>query len=117
VIDERDVFEKSFRRYEPERGSFERLARRRDRKCRNQRITAGVAGIAAFVAAVWIVTSVASLDRGEKSVVPAGTGPVQTGPAVTGTGGFYREDFSGLPPEGAVASRMDGEIAMERRGG
>ena len=41
-------------------------------------------GIAAFVAAVWIATSVASLDRSEKSVVPAGTGPVQTGPVETG---------------------------------
>jgi len=30
VIDERDVFERSFRRYEPEGGSFERLVRRRD---------------------------------------------------------------------------------------
>ena len=37
-----------------------------------------------FVASVWIVTRVASLDRSEKSVVPAGTGPVQTGPTETG---------------------------------
>jgi hypothetical protein len=66
-----------------EPGDFERLVRRRDRKRRNRRIVAGVVGIAAFVAAVWIVTSVASLDRSEKSVVPAGTGPVQTRPAET----------------------------------
>jgi hypothetical protein len=66
-----------------EPGDFERLVRRRDRKRRNQRIAAGVVGIAVFVAAVWIVTSVSSLDRSGKSVVPAGTGPVQTGPAET----------------------------------
>ena len=38
----------------------ERMLRRRDRKRRNQRIAAGVVGIAIFVAAVWIVTSVRS---------------------------------------------------------
>ena len=82
MIDEREVFEKSFRRYEPEGGSFERLVRRRDRKRRNQRIAAGIVGIAVFVAAVWIVTSGLSLDRSEKSVAPAGeeTGPAETAP-------------------------------------
>ena len=71
--------------------AFERVLARRDRKRRNQRIAAGVVGIAVFVAAVWAVTSGLSLDRSEKSVVPAGTGPVQTAvqstptpPAVTG---------------------------------
>ncbi len=44
-------------------GSFERLILRRDRKRRNQRIAAGVVGIAVFVAAVWIVTSGAWFDR------------------------------------------------------
>ena len=80
MIDERDVFEKSFRRYEPEGGSFERLVHRRNRKRRNQRITAGVVGIAVFVVAVWIVTSGLSFDRTQ---TPAATGPVQTGPTVT----------------------------------
>jgi hypothetical protein len=61
---------------------LEGLQRHRDRKRRNQRITAGVVGIAVFVAAVWIVTSVGSLDRSETSVVPGGdvTGPAETGP-------------------------------------
>lgn len=35
---------------------FEGFVHRRDRRRRNQRITAGVVGIAVFVAAVWIVT-------------------------------------------------------------
>ena len=43
--------------------SFDDLGRRRDRKRRNQRITAGVVGIAVFVAAVWVVTTAGSFDR------------------------------------------------------
>jgi hypothetical protein len=82
VIDERDL-EQAERVFAPPEGSFDRFLRYRNRKRRNQRIAAGVVGIAAFVAAVWIATSVASLDRSEKSVVPAGTGPVQTGPVET----------------------------------
>ena len=78
MIDERQVFERVMRGFVPPDDSLERL-RRRDRKRRNQRIAAGVVGIAAFVAAVWIATSVASLDRSEKSVVPAGTGPCRRG--------------------------------------
>lgn len=42
---------------------YEDLLRRRDRKRRKQRITAGVVGIAVFVAAVWIVTSGVPADR------------------------------------------------------
>jgi hypothetical protein len=62
--------------------ALERVLRRRDRKRRNQRIAAGVVGMAVFVAAVWIVTSGLSLDRSEKSVAPAGevTGPAETAP-------------------------------------
>jgi hypothetical protein len=64
---------------------YDAMLRRRDRKRRNQRIAAGVVGIAVFVAAVWIVTSFGSLDRSETSVGPAGevTGPAETGPAET----------------------------------
>ena len=43
--------------------SFDDLGRRRDRKRRNQRIAAGVVGIAVFVAAVWVVTTAGSFDR------------------------------------------------------
>jgi hypothetical protein len=87
VIDEREVFERSFRRYEPEGGSFERLVRRRDRKRRNQRSAAGAVGIVVFVVSLWTVSSVA-LQRGpvETSppvVVPGGTVPSDTGPRQT----------------------------------
>jgi hypothetical protein len=80
VIDERDVFEKSFRRYEPEGGSFERLVRRRDRKRRNQRIAAGVVGIAFFVPAVWMVTTGGAFDRSTPAAPGSETGPTQTTP-------------------------------------
>jgi hypothetical protein len=78
------LFERAAARYEPPDLPMDGLLKRRDRKRRNQRIAAGVIGIAVFVAAVWIVTSLASLDRSQTSVVPAGTGPVQTRPAETG---------------------------------
>jgi hypothetical protein len=45
---------------------YDALLRRRDRKRRNQRIAAGVVGIAVFVAAVWIVTSAWSFDRTQR---------------------------------------------------
>jgi hypothetical protein len=94
--------------------SFDDLGRRRDRKRRNQRIAAGVVGIAVFVAAVWIVTSVGSLDSSETSVVPGGdvTGPAETGPTQTGPTGPHDSgwDGAGLPPEGAVESTpVEGE--------
>jgi Tol biopolymer transport system component len=80
------LFERAAARYEPPDLSMDGLLKRRDRKRRNQRIAAGVVGIAVFVAAVWIVTSGLSLDRSETSVVPGGdvTGPAETGPAETG---------------------------------
>ena len=43
------------------------VLRRRDRKRRNQRIAAGVVGIAVFVAAVWIVTSGVSRWTGRRT--------------------------------------------------
>jgi hypothetical protein len=44
-------------------GGLDGLQRRRDRKRRNQRITAGVVGISVFVAAVWIVTNGVPAER------------------------------------------------------
>jgi dipeptidyl aminopeptidase/acylaminoacyl peptidase len=78
MIDERERYERAFQQFQMPEPAWDRLIRRRDRKRRNQRITAGVVGIAVFVAAVWIVTSVGSLDRSETPAVP---GPAETGPA------------------------------------
>ena len=83
----RSVLERVGSNFAPLDLELENILRRRDRKRRNQRIAAGVVGIAMFVAAVWIVTSGLSLDRSEKVVVPAvsgTTGPTETGPVETG---------------------------------
>ena len=95
MIDEREIVRVAVERLAPPEPSYERLVRRRDRKRRNQRIAAGVVGIAVFVAAVWIVTSVGSLDRTETPAVP---GQDRTG---------------GAPPAGRVRRRLTWSI--ERR--
>jgi Tol biopolymer transport system component len=48
---------------------YDALLRRRDRKRRNQRIAAGVVGIAVFVAAVWIVTTGGSFNRTQQPAI------------------------------------------------
>ena len=109
MIDER--FVATSHRFDPPPDAFERLRRRRDRKRRNQRIAAGVVGIVVFVAAVWIVTSVKSLDRTEKAVVPATSGT--TGPAENGPTGppDATWDGIGIPPEGTrLSTPVEGEF-------
>jgi hypothetical protein len=80
VIDERELVERAVRALVREEPSFDDLIKRGNRKRRNQRIAAGVVGMAVFVAAVWIVTSGLSFDRTETPAVP---GPAETGPAET----------------------------------
>ena len=91
-----------------EPGDFERLVRRRDRKRRNRRVSAGVVGIAVFVAAIWIVTSGGVFDRSQTPAVP---GP-ETGPTFT----IAPKDAAGLvglPPSGAVPSTPEeGEYVL-----
>jgi hypothetical protein len=82
----RPLLERVMERVELRPFTLEGFHDRRDRKRRTQRIAAGVVGIAVFVAAVWIVRDVTSLDR-TRSVVPGGsgmTGPAETGPAEAG---------------------------------
>jgi hypothetical protein len=63
MIDERERYERAFNQFKMPEPAWDRLVCRRDRKRRNQRIAAGVVGIAVFVAAVWIVTTAGSFDR------------------------------------------------------
>jgi Tol biopolymer transport system component len=94
--DLRTILERGVGGATPPPDGFERMLRRRDRKRRNQRIAAGVVGVAVFVAAVWIVTSVGSFDRTQTPAVPGGaeTGPKETGPAETGAvGAVPKTDF------------------------
>jgi Tol biopolymer transport system component len=71
MADIRTLLERGYAGSTPPPDGFERMLRRRDRKRRSQRIAAGVVGIAVFVVAVWIVTTVGSFDRTQ----PAVTGP------------------------------------------
>ena len=53
--------------------TFDDLGRRRDRKRRNQRIAAGVVGMAAFVAAVWVLGIQVGRDTTTPADRPTGT--------------------------------------------
>jgi Tol biopolymer transport system component len=88
MTDYRNVLERDLARVGPAPFGFDDVGRRRDRKRRNKRIAAGVVGIVVFVAAVWIVRDVTSLNRTQTPVVPGGA---SSGPAVTNE-----------PPTGAV---------------
>jgi hypothetical protein len=79
MSDPRSLLERESRRFIQQDGAFERLVRRRDRKRRNQRIAAGVVGIAVFVAAVWVVTSGLAFDRSTPAVPGSETGPTSAG--------------------------------------
>ena len=76
--DRTDLLERFAPLFDPSEPSFERFLRRRDRKRRNQRVTAGVVGMGVFVAVVWFVTIAGPPDRSQTPVTPGGaeTGPV-----------------------------------------
>jgi hypothetical protein len=123
MSDVRTILEEGYSGATPPPDGFERMLRRRDRKRRNQRITAGVVGIAVFVAAIWVVTSVGPLNRSETSVVPQGdvTGPAETGLDVTDVTGPTQApdaewDGEGLPPEGTeLSTPVEGQLIGEDR--
>src|SRR5262245_39654910 len=69
------LFEHAGARYEVPELPMEDLLKRRDRKRRAQRITAGVVGVAVFVVAIWIVASITSSDRSQKPVAPIAPPP------------------------------------------
>jgi hypothetical protein len=80
---------------------LERVLRRRDRRRRNQRITAGVVGIAVFVAVAWIVTG-RFFDRAQTpmnrptqtpTIGPTETESTYTGPTYT-LGPVTKEDIA-----------------------
>jgi hypothetical protein len=113
MSDLKSVLERGLRGFEPSDDAFERTLRRRDRKRRNQRIAAGVVGIAVFVAAVWVVTSVGSFDRTQTPAVP---GPTQTGPTVAPDTRVpeSKDNSYRIPPEGAALSTpVEGELIAE----
>ena len=127
--DVRTLLERGYADATPPPDGFERMLRRRDRKRRNQRIAAGVVGIAVFVGAVWIVTSGLSFDQSQKEGIPGGagpgtgqngpteTGPTETGPVIGSTGDPWSVGFNGLPPERAKPSEpLVGELVLHDSG-
>ena len=101
MIDERDLLERALHRFEPQPGLAERVYRRRDQKRRNQRIRAGVLGLAIAVALGWLgVNAIRSTPP-----VPAAPGGAETGPTETGP----------TESEGAVAEPyefLDGQLTF-----
>jgi hypothetical protein len=93
---------------------LERILRRRDRKRRNQRFAAGVVGVAVFVAALGIVTSVGPLNRSETTGVPGGdvTEPVQIGTVTRSEAGCALEVVA--EPIRAGAGRLSLVNEMKR---
>lgn len=91
--------------------AYERLLRRRDRRHRNQRITAGAVGIAIFAVAVWIIATAGSLERTQTPSVTGPTTPDVTGP--TAPPDPPPVGLVGLPPEGATLSTPSrGELVL-----
>jgi Tol biopolymer transport system component len=84
MTDYRTLLERDLDRVGPAPFSFDDVSRRHDRKRRNQRIAAGVVGIAVFVGAGWLVTGVGSFDR---------TQPAVTGPTVPPAPGVPDVDY------------------------
>src|SRR4029453_18005092 len=102
MTDYRTILERDLERVARPAGfTVDDVRRRRDRKRRNQRIRAGVVGMALFVAALLVVATFGFLGQ---ATVPAGegtTGRAETGPAVTGPIGA---GSVWLPPQGVEPS-------------
>jgi Tol biopolymer transport system component len=100
---------------------FDDLLRRRDRKRRNQRIAAGVVGIAVFVAAVWFVTTGGPFTRTQQPAVQ----PTPTPPAGTGLETYLIDldtgEMTPLPksiaPAGEYSVSPDGTMVAYPAGG
>ena len=84
--------------------TFDRLERRRTRKHRNQRISAGVVAIAIFVVTVWFAATGGSLEH---TRTPASSGPTAPPGAANPIG------VVGLPPRDATpSSPTRGELVV-----
>jgi hypothetical protein len=129
----RELLQRAQREFPPPERVMESLSWRRDRKRRNQRIAAGVVGLAVFVAGVVLIMGTVGLsdrsqrpaggvetgstETGPTETGPGGTGPKVTGPVIGPTGDPYSVGFRGLPPEGATPSEpLRGELVMSDGG-
>ena len=88
---------------------YDALLRRRDRKRRNQRITAGVVGIAVFVAAVWVVTTGGSFNGTQQPAVqPTPTPPARTAPEPDYLIDLNTGEMTQLPKSISIAGKSIG---------
>jgi Tol biopolymer transport system component len=108
-----DVLDRESRTVDLERGDFERLLARRERKQRNRRIRAGVVGvIVALIVGVFLARSLIS------DGVPADR-PVPTPPAASGALAYTLDgDVYVADPDGSNAVKIaDGRSAADCHGG
>ncbi len=125
-----DVLDRLAPLFEAPEPSFEAFLRRRDRKRRNQRIAAGVVGIAVFVAAVWIVTSGRVVrsdpdagrsrtggDRTDRLLRTRGLAPSQRCRAEHAGGGRGGLADGGDPPWHYIQVYSDGRVIWSRQTG
>jgi hypothetical protein len=110
----KELLDQEAYRIDADPDALESTLRRRGRKRRNQRITAGVVGIAVFVAAVWIVTSGGSLHRTQPAVTPSPAPDLEPVPeSYQPDPSHSRVNVVDLPPEGASpSSPEDGELVL-----
>jgi len=100
MSDRFDVLERFAPLFEAPEPSFERFVRRRDRRRRDQRIAAGVVGIAVFLAAIALIWSSPS----QPSIEPAGSGR---------TTNHATRSILGLPnPDAAPSTPKHGELVL-----
>lgn len=105
MSDTKELLERARRQAPQPENVMDSLIRRRDRKRRNQRIAAGIVGIAVFVAAVWIVTSGASSDRTQR---PANEPPtVNQTDAAEDVARRFLAAFGAFDPEKAMTYVAD----------
>ena len=117
MIDDHDLFERAVERFAPPDRSFERLVSRRDRKHRNQRITAGV--VAAIVALAGVGTVLKAFDGGPRTPVSPSPSPLATNGDITFVG-RGESDMASLylvdPIGGATERILDLDPDCRRRG-
>jgi hypothetical protein len=104
MSDRFDILERLEPLFDVPEPSFEGFVRRRDRRRRSQRITAGLVGIAVFLAAMGLIARSPS----ERGIAPAGDGGTQV---------EETRSILGLPnPEAAPSKPKHGELILYLEG-
>jgi Tol biopolymer transport system component len=113
MIDERDLLERALHSFEPQPGLAERVYRRREQKRRNQRIRAGVLGIAIAIGVGWLgvnaIRSTSPVPADRPTPTPLGAGEVLKG----STRDLVAQD----PDSGEVRTIVEAETLPERAEG